>query len=340
VTAALDDYLLQFRAADGQAAPPRRRRSSSAKGRTKAYYLLRESLPPAAFDLAVGHGFYRVRSALGGMPGRNHVLPDFLIPGVAKCGTTSLFDWMCEHPLIRRPTSNGKPRKEILFFDYNFFRGLDWYRLPFPLESERDEFIREHGRPPLTGEASASYLTNYWVPQRVAKVLPNVKLIVTLRDPVDRAYSAYQMSRREGLEACDTFEAALALESERLAPELERARRNPHYNPPLPPPLGYWSYLHRSRYDDHVSRWLEYFPRDQFLFIKFEDLAAEPQRTVDTVYGFLGLPPHRHDGFTALNTARYDEMRPETRAQLASYFRPHNERLRELTGIDFGWDRR
>jgi hypothetical protein len=320
--------------------PPEQARDGRRKiiGKKRVQRLLRQRLPPAAFELAVG-GLYGLREAAGRGPGRGRVLPDFLIVGAAKCGTTSLFDWICVHPLVARPMTDGRPRKELLFFDYNFHRGVDWYRQHFPLESERREFEREHGRPFVTGEATASYFTGHWVPGRVRQVVPDVKLIVTLRNPIDRAYSAFQMSRRERLEDCESFEDAIALEAERLAGELERVHSDPRYNPPLPPPLGYWSYLHRSRYAEHVERWLEVFPREQILFLRFEDLAADPAGALERVHTFLGLPPHRGGELRKLNTATYTAMSPQTRAELVEHFRPYNQRLSKLTGIDFEWDR-
>jgi sulfotransferase family protein len=317
---------------------PARRRQRNANAKARVHRLLRQRLSPAAFERAVG-GYHGVRSAIGLSPGRGRMMPDFLLVGAAKCGTTSLFDWICAHPLVARPSTSGRPRKELLFFDYNFYRGADWYRQHFPLERDRREFEREHGRRFLTGEATASYLTGHWVPGRVRRLLPDVKLIVTLRNPVDRAYSAFQMSRRERLEECESFEQALSLEPQRLAGELERARSDPSYNPPLPPPLGYWSYLHRSRYADHVERWLELFGQEQVLFLRFEDLVADPSSALARVYGFLGLPPHRAQALHKLNAATYSEMSPRTRAELVEHFRPYNQRLRDLTGIDFEWDR-
>jgi hypothetical protein len=308
------------------------------KGKARVHRLLKQRLSPAVFERAVG-SYYGLRRAAGRGPGRGRVLPDFLVIGAAKCGTTSLFDWICAHPLVARPSTSGRPRKELLFFDYNFYRGADWYRCHFQLERERLEFEREHDRPSVTGEATASYLTSYWVPERVRQVVPDVKLIVTLRNPVDRAYSAFQMSRRERLEECESFEEAIALEEKRLAGELERVRNDPRYNPPLPPPLGYWSYLHRSRYADHVARWLEVFPREQILFLKFEDIAADPRNALEEVHRFLGLPPYRGGELRKLNAAAYADMNPRTRAELVEHFRPYNQRLRKLTGIDFGWDR-
>jgi hypothetical protein len=315
-----------------------RRRQRNPKGKARAHQLLKQRLSPAAFERAVGR-YYGMRSAIGLSPGRGRVLPDFLLVGAAKCGTTSLFDWICAHPLVARPSTNERPRKELLFFDYNFYRGADWYRQHFPLERDRRGFEREHGRSFLTGEATASYLTGYWVPGRVRRLVPDVKLIVTLRNPIDRAYSAFQMSRRERLEECESFEEALSLEPERLAGELQRVRSDPSYNPPLPPPLGYWSYLHRSRYSNHVERWLEVFGQEQILFLRFEDLVADPSSALERVYRFLALPPHRVDELPKLNAATYGEMSPRTRAELIEHFRPYNQQLRMLTGIDFGWDR-
>jgi hypothetical protein len=343
VDSALDEYLVRFRNADTIVRQPAggqtRGRWRTARGKARAYYLLRETLPPGVFDRTVARAYYGARSLTQGSPGRDRALPDFLVIGAAKCGTTSLYDWMCQHPLVMRPMTNGVPRKELLFFDYRFHRGLDWYRSHFPTAAERARLESAHGVRPQSGEATASYLTDYWVPERVRKVLPDARLIVTMRNPVDRAYSAFHMSRREGLEEFDSFETAIALEADRLAPELARTRRDRHYRPDPPPPLGYWSYLHRSRYAEHVERWLQFFDRTQFLFLEFEALAADPQATLDRVYEFLGLPRHEHSDLPKRNVGSYSSsMDPATRAQLVSYFQPHNQRLRDLTGVPFGWD--
>jgi hypothetical protein len=333
----LDTYLARFRAPGAEVrTPPALAGGPPSSPPATLRRRIKAVAPPALYRSAAG-GYRAASRVTGRNPGRDRILPDFLVIGFAKCGTTSLYDWLCEHPLIRRPTTNGHPRKELLFFDYNWEDGVDAYRVNFALESEREQFTRAHGRPFLTGEATASYASNPWAPERVARTIPAAKLIVTMRNPVDRAFSAFHMSRRERLEEYESFETALALEAERLAPEEERQRRDPRYNP-SPPPLGYWSYLQRGRYAEHLTRWVELFDRDSMLFLRFEDLAAEPQRTLDRVYDFLGLPRHEHEAFPALNTGGgYAPMLQETRAHLLEYFRPHNERLAELTGTDFGW---
>jgi hypothetical protein len=259
--------------------------------------------------------------------------------GAAKSGTTSLYGALVDHPFVMpcttREASFGNT-KEVHFFDYTFYRGQDWYRSHFPLERERREFEAEHGRPFLTGEASPSYISSYWAPGRIRKLLPDVRLIAVLRNPVDRAYSQFQMSRRQGIEPLERFEEATAAEEERLRPEVARLSADPRYNSP---DYGRWSYLARSRYAEQLERWLELFPREQFLFLKAEDLLAESTATIDAVYEFLGLPAHRLGKPMRLHTGEYAAMAPDVRAQMVEYFRPHNERLYDLLGIDLGWER-
>jgi Sulfotransferase domain len=290
---------------------------------------LRHTLPRPAYDhLVLNH--QRLRKLVRRNPGRGHILPDFVIIGAAKAGTTSLYGWLAEHPFV-----GGASKKEVHFFDYNYYCGEDWYRRHFPLESERAAFRQDHGRPFLTGEASPSYISHYWAPQRLAKGLPQARLIVTLRNPVDRAYSQFQMTRREQEEELESFAAAIEIEDRRLDPERARAKADRHYYSWR---IGCWSYLMRSRYAEQLERWLALFPREQFHFLTLEEMATDPQRALDGVHEFLGLPAHRYDDLVPLHTATYDSMGAEVRAQLTEYFRPYNERLYELVGIDFGWE--
>jgi hypothetical protein len=290
----------------------------------------RQTLPrPAYHDLV--RRYSDLRTLAGRDPGRGRLLPDFVIIGAAKAGTTSLYGWLSEHPFVA-PAS----QKEVHYFDYNHYRGEGWYRKHFALEADRATFDRRHGRPFLTGEASPSYISHFWVPQRLAGLLPDAKLVVALRNPVDRAYSQFQMSRREGEEPIESFAAAVAAEEERLNPECARAFADERYNSWA---IGCWSYLMRGRYAEQLTRWLEFFDRRQFHFVTLEELSLHPQHALDQVHEFLGLPPHAYADLPALHTAAYDRLSPDVRAQLSEYFRPHNERLYELAGVDFGWDR-
>ncbi len=295
------------------------------------------TLPRPAY-LFLRRRYYDARTIAGRNPGRGRVLPDFILFGAAKSGTTSLYGWLAEHPFIEpcmtRDSQFGNT-KEVRFFDYNWYRGRDWYRSHFPLERSRREFEAEHGRPFLTGEGSPTYISNPRAPARVRKLVPDVKLIAVLRNPIDRAYSHFQFSRRDGSEECSSFEDALARERERLRPEWEQMAADPRYNSWN---FGAWSYLARSRYAEQVERWLALFPREQLLFLKAEDMFADPQRVLDATHEFLGLPPYRLANAARLNASpAYDTLPRDVRERLGDYFRPHNERLYELIGLDFGW---
>ena len=214
-------------------------------------------------------------------------LPDFLIIGAQRAGSSSLFAYVCAHPSVAEPT-----HKEIHFFDNNWFRGLDWYRRYFPLRA------RMGGR--ITGEASPYYLFHPAAAGRVAETLPDVRLIAVLRDPVERAYSAYQLARRQGHETLE-FEEALAREVERLAGEEERILADPRYASVA---HRRFSYRTRGLYAEQLERWYERFPREQLLVVRSEDLFAEPG----------GDPPDR----LCLPRPRGMERGPVPRAQPAA----------------------
>jgi hypothetical protein len=298
--------------------------------RTKTHTIdgrIREAVPKWAHDSL--KGAYDVgRGLVRRNPGRGRLLPDFLIVGSTKCGTTSIHGSLIAHPLVA-PT-----KKEIHFFNMNYGRGADWYRSYFPYARDRDAFAAEHGRPFISGEATASYLADYWTPRRAAKLVPNARLIVCLRDPADRSYSQYHYFRRRGSEPLESFEEAIASEGVRLRGEEAREIEDPSYDSWR---VYRWGYLRTSRYAEHLERWLEDFPREQFLFLKFEDVVAAPERALERIHEHLGLPPHLDGELHTLNAGSYEPMTEATRERLREYFRPHNERLRELTGIDFGW---
>jgi Sulfotransferase domain len=329
------EYVNSFPRKDGS--PPPEPPPPRSERRRRVERAIRDAVPRPVYEATVGYGSSGLRRLVGRNPGRGRMLPAFLVIGAAKGGTTSLFRWLSDHPLIAPPSPlwmRDVPMKEVHFFDYNFYRREDWYRGHFPLKRDCRDFERTHGRAFITGEASASYLSHRWAPQRVKQALPDVKLVVAFRDPVDRAYSQYNMSCRERYENL-SFEDAIEEEGERLRPELERVEKDRRYNSLK---LGTWSYLQRSRYAEHLERWLEVFPREQFLFLKAEDMFADPYGTLDLVTSFLELPSFRPPDLPRLKDGgKYQPLSTETRARLAEYFRPYNERLRELTGIDFGW---
>jgi hypothetical protein len=237
-------------------------------------------------------------------------LPDFVIIGAQKCGTTAFYGLLTKHPNVEPAAV-----RELHYFDRpnRFEKGTDWYRQCFPPPQWKN------GRRSITGEKTPYYLFHPPVPKRMAEVIPRVRLIVLLRNPVDRAYSQYhhdartmQVSKRT---APRTFEEAIEQQDS--------------------------SYVSRGIYVDQLLRWFEYFSKEQMLILKSEDFFERPVETLKVVLNFLELPDWQPEA-SKLQQRRHagtykQKMDPSTRRRLEAYFEPHNQRLYEYLGVDFGW---
>ncbi len=256
--------------------------------------------------------------AAGRATARWRPLPDFLVIGAQKAGTTALYAYLRWHPGITGPSW-----KEVSFFDRHWWRGEAWYRGQFPLRSGQR----------LVGEASPSYLFHPLAPERVRSLVPDAKLIALVRDPVDRAYSHYQHEVALGREPL-SFEDALAAEEERTRGEVERLVADPRAFS-----HAWWdhTYAARGRYADQLESWLEVFPREQLLVVPSEDLGERPAETYAAVLAFLGAESHALPDYPRVFEREYQPMRPETRAALAATFAEPNRRLEQLLGRSLGW---
>lgn len=255
------------------------------------------------------------------------VLPDFLIIGGQRCGTTSLFKYLAEHPRVAVPPLG----KGAHFFDTNFERGENWYRGHFPVRR-----LAREGGPigrKLTGEGSPYYLFHPLAPQRVADLLPGVKLIAMLRNPVSRAYSHYWHEVARGFESM-SFEEAVALEPERLAEAGARISTDHGY---ASFNHQHWSYLSRGLYADQLEAWYAHFPREQLMVISSEQFFAHPDEAYGEILDFLGLPLHQLSQYEAFNPHDYPPMREGLKRRLQHHFAGPNARLADLLDIDFGW---
>lgn len=250
------------------------------------------------------------------------VLPDFLIVGVMKGGTTSLFKYLAGHPQVAAPF-----RKEIKFFDSNYFHGLEWYRAHFPLKSGLDG-----GK--ITGEASPYYMFHPCAPARICAALPGAKIILLLRNPVDRAFSHYQHMVRVGVESL-SFKDALAQEEIRLAGEAEKIAADPRYSTAK---HVRYSYKARGYYLAQLQTWYGLYPKEQILVLKSEDLSDQPSSVFRQTLKFLGLPDWEPDHYEFHNKGRYGGIVPATAEMLKAHFRPYNQQLYGFLGRDFGWD--
>lgn len=250
------------------------------------------------------------------------VLPNFIIIGVQKGGTSSLFNYLLQHPDVFPGY-----KKEVKFFDGNYHKGLGWYRFNYPLMTQMSDPGEQ------TGEASPSYVFHPLVPQRIKETLPHIKLVLLLRNPVARAYSHYQGNMRKGHEEL-SFEEAIEMEQSRLAGEKEAIIADQHH--PMYKYLVY-SYLARGIYIDQIKNWLKSFPREQILIQRSEDLFSNPQKVYSRVLAFLGLPDWNLENFEIINLGSYDEINPKTENKLKAFFKPYNHELYDFLGTNFGW---
>lgn len=266
--------------------------------------------------------------SIGKVTPTHRVEPDFIMIGAQRCGTTSLFRALMEHPQVVRPTFH----KGVNYFDLNYYRGRNWYRGHFPLAEAAHWRTRRAGRP-VVFEASGYYLYHPFAIERIARSLPSVKLVVMLRDPVERAYSAYQHERARGFE-WEEFETALALEGDRLIGEVERMRRDPGYESFS---HRHHSYLHRGHYAEQLEAVFESFPVDQVHVMQSEAFFDDPATQFDSLVSFLGLSPAHHIRFEHYNATPRAPMSEATRRALTDYYLRHDEALAHLLGADLRW---
>ena len=276
-------------------------------------------------------------------------LPTFVIVGAQKCGTSTLAAWLRAHPEVF-----FSERKELHFFsgEENWARGVDWYASHFE-------------DAPAVGEATPHYMNFPEAVDRMAAVLPEARLIVCVRDPVERAYSSYRHMFFRRASERRTFRRAIEdeLAEERGLPEPGRCD------------YAELRYLVQGRYLEQIEMLLGRFAREQVHVLLLDDMEADPRATFDAVCRFLGIAPGfrppegwqvanahrvlrpvalwrfmlRHRVFDRLpgpvsrfvalrvfrrDAAPADPIDPDLRARMADYFAVPNARLGEWLGRD------
>lgn len=249
-------------------------------------------------------------------------LPDFLLVGTQRGGTTSLFRALAAHPDVTRPNFH----KGVHYFDVHYERGLRWYRGHFPVRrDDRSVF-----------ESAGYYMHHPLAPERIARDLPGIRLLVLLRDPVERAFSAYKHELARGFETETSFERALELEPERLVGEVERIRREPGY---LSHSHRHHSYTDRGHYADQLEVLFRLFGPERVHVTFAEHFFAEPEPHFDAIVDFLGLSRWRPARFEQHNARPSSPLPDRLRARLAAHFEPYDERLGALLGEVPPWRR-
>lgn len=266
-----------------------------------------------------------VKRHIFGITGPIRSLPDFIIIGTARSGTTSLYYNICQHPCIIPAAYD-----ELGFFDSNFHLGLNWYRSLFPTIFSK-WVTKIKYKYAITGEDTPFYIWNSQVAKRILEIIPNVKLIVLFRNPIDRAYSNYHLGVRAGTENL-SFEDAIQSELNRLKnieTDLDNVEK---FTIPR-------SYVAKGFYAEQLQIWLKLFKRAQLLIISTEDFESNPQETLNKVYKFLSVPAFEIKNPEKHKVASYPKMQKETREFLIELFKKHNDTLFHMIDQKFDWDK-
>jgi hypothetical protein len=263
-------------------------------------------------------------------------LPDFLLIGAKRSGSTSLFRYLGEHPQVaplfpsaRRIPLMREDQKGVHYFDHPADQhSLRWYRSHFQTRAARERSGRT-----VTGEGSPYYLFHPLAASRAATAVPDARILVLLREPVARTYSHWSEQRRNGVELLD-FEAAIDAEAERTAGEEARLAADPNASSFA---HEHQSYVAQSEYVTALERWLAHYPRERVLVVRSEDFYGAPQPTFDRATDFLGIDRHELSDARAWNAAPREPLASATRARLDAHFAPFRTRLIELVGPEIAW---
>jgi hypothetical protein len=273
----------------------------------------------------------QVSLAAGVRTSNLRMLPGFVLAGGQRCGTTSLFRALLEHPAILGPVHH----KGINYFDINHDRGWDWYQGHFPMRSVASLRTWRAGEEAMTFDASGYYMYHPAAAERLAKDLPDVKVLVMLRDPVERAFSAYKHEFARGFET-ETFERALELEDQRVVPELARMASDPSY---ASFSHRHHSYRHRGYYAEQIDRFAQALGQDRILVVDSETFFKEPMAEYRRVTDFLGLQRHEPARFDQWNARPGSSLSDDTRRRLSDAFAAQDAALEVMLGQPLSWQR-
>jgi len=257
------------------------------------------------------------------------VLPELILVGAQRSGTTALTEALYRLPTIERPRRG----KGSHYFSYNYYRGWEWFQSQFPSQVWADRVEKKFGLPLFCFDACPYYLFHPFAIERMAQALPEAKLMVMLRDPVRRAESHYHHSVTHGHESL-SFSEALLHETSRLDGEDEKMRDD----------WSYWSHSHehhsyasKGMYADQIERLLRFYPRDQVLIMQSEAFYSSPDVQLAKVTSWLGLPDVELTKRDNRNSNEYKKMDGGIRDRLIELYREPNDRLYSLLGEQYDW---
>jgi hypothetical protein len=254
------------------------------------------------------------------------VLPDFFVIGPGRTGTTSLYHYLDQHPSLSKSAYD-----ELGFFDVNFHLGLSWYRSLFPsiltkfrIKSKTNFF--------MTYDVTPSYVRRPWNARRIKKLFPNSKLIVVLRNPVDKTYSHYYLATKFG--ETRTFEEVIKKDMDDISKWNINSKDDNYFATKVEN-----SKLARGFYVEQLLSWFELFPKNQILIISSEELASNTKNVMSEIFKFLNLPEYEIPNIEKVNVSKYSKMNPDTRKMLIDFFKPYNEQLFKFLDRKFDWNK-
>ena len=253
------------------------------------------------------------------------VLPNFFVIGAGRTGTTSLFHYLFQHPSITKSAYD-----ELGFFDVNYHLGLNWYRSLFPSVVTKI-FVKLKTKAFLTYDVTPSYVRRPWVAKRIHDMFPSTKLIVVLRNPVDKSYSQYYNSAKRGENR--TFEQVVKEDMDNILKWKTKLKDDNYFATAVEN-----SILARGFYAEQLPVWFDLFSKNQIMIIQSEKLSSDTKNVMNDVFQFLGLPIFDIPNTKKVNVSQYSKMNPETRELLINFFKPYNEKLFGLLGKKFNWN--
>lgn len=253
-------------------------------------------------------------------------LPDFIVVGAQKAGTSALFNYLIQHPSIIEPSA-----KEIHFFDRDYKKGIKYYKRSFPTRTYKNIIKKLTGNA-ITGEATPDYCYIPNCMERINYYIPNVKIIFIIRNPIERAYSEYIMNIKKGIEKL-SFEEALEKEEERI-----KCLKKPPEEVPIKEGFSasQYSYKDRGIYITQLKRIEKLFPKNNILLINHEDMKKDTMGELTRVLKFLGIRD-KDRFYNPQIKPKKKEMNTNTRKNLQKFFKKYNEELYEHIGKDLGW---
>ena len=258
---------------------------------------------------------------ISGITSSSRVLPDFLIIGAKRCGTTTLYENLSEHPCIEKSAHDN-----IGFFNDNFLLGINWYKSHFPTMQKKKEIKKKYGKF-VTYDVTTSYMRRNDTAIKIKETIPDVKIIAILRNPVDRAYSEYNTNSKNE-SSNETFEN-LVLQ------EINTYHKIKDHDTEIL--IKKLKLIGKGLYEIQLKKWFEIFSRDSILILATEEFAIEPNSLYSKIFRFLELPEYKIKNTQKFNKNTYSIMSDKTRQILLDFYSSENKKLFNLIGQEFDW---